>query len=125
MTYGGDDVGMQRTLLVGDIVFSASCGAAFTLFASPLGRWAEVPPFVVLVVGLLILGHVGVLAVGAARPPLAGAVTRYAVVANLGWVAVAVVVLIADWLTGAAASVFAVLSAIVGLFGALQWRTMR
>lgn len=125
MTSSRDDGCMQRALLRADVAFSAACGVSFTVLSAGLAEWAGIPGWIVLGVGLLIVAHTGILVVGLLRPEFEDLVVRYAVVANLGWVVGAIVVLAAGWLPEAPAGLFGLLSAIVGLFGVLQWRTLR
>ena len=121
---GEDAVMRQRALLLADVGFSAACGVSFTVLSGGLAEWAGVPGWVVLALGLAILCHVGILLVGVVKEDRQAVVTRYAVVANVGWVVGAVVVLVTGLLPEAAAMLFGLLSGIVGLFGLLQWRTL-
>jgi hypothetical protein len=125
MTPSREDGPMQRALLRADVAFSSACGLSFVVLSPGLADWAELPTWVVLVVGVLVLAHAGILLVGVRRPVMEESVTRYAVVANLGWVAGAVVVVALGWLPEAPAGLFVVLSGVVGLFGALQAWTLR
>lgn len=116
---------MQRALLRADVAFSAACGLSFVILSAGLADWADLPTWVVVLVGILILGHVGILLVGVRRPEYEAQVTRYAVVANLGWVVAAAVVVVSGWLPEAPAGLFVLLSAVVGVFGLLQLWTLR
>lgn len=112
------------TVMVADAAVSAVSGSALILGAVPLGDWFALSPTLLAVVGVLVVVHAAILWWASRRPDLLRPGARYAVVANLTWVAGAVVVLAAGVLTVPAAVALGSISIVVGAFGATQWRLL-
>ena len=118
------DVIDLRRVMLADVAFSATCTAVLLLFADTVGEWLALDAALLRWVGLLLVAHVAILVWSVATDRVEPG-SRYAVVANLGWVVVAVVVIAVGWLPTEAAIALGIVSVPVGAFGVVQWRGLR
>lgn len=125
MTVGGDK--LLRRSLTANGFFSAGFGVAAVGFTGPIARFMGISEAVLMMVGigLLLFGFAAVWNSNRSRIDLR--LARLTVAADLTWVAASAILIsgFPNLMTSGGKWLLAVLSAVVLVFGGLQWRGIR
>jgi hypothetical protein len=118
----GDGGRLLKTAMKGNALVSAVTAAILMAGASGLDSWSGVNPWVLAGVGLGLLTYAVDLVWWARSSRWLRLGGRIAVVADIGWVVGAVLLIaLTEVLTGPGETVLAILSAVVAAFAAAQW----
>jgi hypothetical protein len=116
---------LLRRALLGNAVFSASCGAVLILLTAPLADILEVPAMLLFALGAGLLPFAAAVAwVAGNRAPTA---VRAVIAADLAWViaAIAVVTVFGGSMAATTVVALSLVTLAVADFAALQWWGMR
>ncbi len=112
---------LLRTALLVNALYSGLIGAALVAASPFIGPWAGLDGWVLLAVGVGLVGYAAVLAIARQQAQLLPIVGRLAVGADLVWVAgAAALILIGDVLTGQGSLALALLTVGVGTLAVVQ-----
>ncbi|MGQ0603456.1 MAG: hypothetical protein ACT4QE_17385, partial [Anaerolineales bacterium] len=127
---------LLRWTLLGNVIFSAATGLACVLGAWPLTTLMGLPPmalgglpspFILIVLGLGLIGYAALLYRIARRQPIARTEALIAVAADTAWVVASWVLLLSGWVpfTQAGWWLTAIIADIVALFAIVQFIGVR
>jgi hypothetical protein len=112
---------LLRTALLVNALYSGLSGATLAVASPFIGPWVGLDGWVLLAVGVGLVGYAAVLAIARGQARLLPIVGRLAVGADLVWVAgAAALILIGDVLTGQGDLALALLTGGVGVLAAVQ-----
>ncbi len=121
-----NDSNLLSRALHANALYSTVSGATMAIGAAALDDWAGVPAWLLVALGVGLIGFAASLIVGARRPSVLVDTGRTAVAGDIGWIVGAIVVIAAtSWLTTAGEVTLALISIPVAAFAALQWRGLR
>lgn len=107
-------------------VFSTASGVGLAVASPAIDEWSGVPLWLLVAVGVGLLGYAAVLLVGSRRADLVVATGRSAVAGDIGWcVGAAVLIAATSWLTTPGELALAGLSIPVAVLAAWQWHGLR
>lgn len=120
------DSNLLSRALHANAVYSTLSGATMAVGAVALDDWSGVPAWLLVAIGVGLIGFAVSLVFGARRPKLLVDTGRTAVAGDIGWIVGAVVVIAAtSWLTTAGEVTLALISVPVAIFAAAQWQGLR
>lgn len=107
-------------------IYSTAAGATMAIGAAALDDWSGVPAWLLVAIGVGLIGFAASLVFGARRPNLIVDTGRTAVAGDIGWIVGAIVVIAATtWLTTAGEVTLALISIPVAIFAVTQWQGLR
>ncbi len=123
---GGGSPKLLRGFLYENVAFSIASGLVFALGASRLDTWAGVNTWLLVALGVGLIGYADLLFLGARRDDTLVMTGRSAVIGDLGWIAGAIAIIAAtDWLTRNGEIALAVISIPVAILAAGQYVGLR
>ena len=121
-----NDSNLLVRALRANAAYSIVSGSTIAIGAAALDDWTGVPAWLLVAVGVGLIGFAVALLVGAGRPSLLVDVGRTAVLGDVAWlIGVAALVLATDWLTTGGEVTLVLISIPVAAFAAAQWLGLR
>ena len=121
-----NDSNLLSRALHANALYSTLAGATMAVAATALDDWSGVPAWLLVAIGVGLIGFAASLVFGARRPNLIVDVGRTAVAGDLGWIVGAIVVIAAtSWLTTEGEVTLAIISIPVAIFAAAQWQGLK
>lgn len=120
-----------RRILFGNVIFSGVSGLLFTFASASVAHYLgiENASFVILLIGLGLVGYAALIYVNASRTEIPRAFVLFAVIGDSTWVLLSILLLLTTWVPFTVEGKWAVgiIAAIVDIFATLQfleWRKM-
>ena len=118
-----NDSNLLSRALHANALYSTLTGATMAIGAAALDDWSGVPAWLLVAIGIGLIGFAASLVFGARRSNLIVDTGRTAVAGDIGWIVGAIVIIAAtSWLTTAGEVTLAIISVPVAVFAAAQWQ---
>lgn len=119
-----------RQILNANAMFSATSGLIFVLAASALAQFLNTTLPIMYILGVGLFGYAALLAYNASRPAISRGFTLFAIIGDITWVLLSILLLIVPGFdfTPAAKWAIGITAVCVDIFATLQfleWRKMR
>lgn len=119
-----------RHILNANAMFSATNGLIFVLAASALAQFLSTTPAIMYILGVGLFGYATLLTYNASRPAISRGFTLFAIIGEITWVLLSILLLIVPGFdfTPAAKWAIGITAVCVDIFATLQfleWRKMK